>query len=257
MLPELYDAIFSRKAIRKFDPTPLGDEVVTEIKTFMDNELVPMNAGIAIQHQIVARKDMRGMLATKAQQYIPVFSEPKEGYAVNVGFTMQQVDLFLSTKGIGSCWQAMPRPGKGLKSAASGEYLIALVIGSPVEPLHRKDRSEFARKTVSQISSIPPGDAVMDDVLEAARLAPSGTNNQPWFFTGDAENSVLHAYCRKANALLKRIFHKMNEISMGIALCHAWLALEHEGKTPEFVVDGAARDHPPKGYSYISSLHFS
>lgn len=36
----------------------------------------------------------------------------------------------------------------------------------------------------------------MDDIMEAARLAPSGVNNQPWVITG--RNGLVHAYCSRS-----------------------------------------------------------
>jgi len=251
LLPELYDSMFARKSVRKFDPAPLGADILGELTAFM-NDLVPMHGEIALEHVIVPGNDVRSPFRPKPPHYILIFSEPKEGYLVNAGFMMQQVDLFLSHRGIGSCWQLIPRPTKHGRQSSSLDYIIAMAIGSPAEPVHRQSRDEFDRKPNEKITSI----SGMNEIMDAVRLAPSGMNTQPWFFTGDA-TGMLHAYCTKLNPLLKLVIHKMDEVSVGIAICHAWIAISHLGNVPEFLIDETARDNPPKGYYYITSLKFS
>jgi hypothetical protein len=88
----------------------------------------------------------------------------------------------------------------------------------------------------------------MDDIMEAARLAPSGINNQSWYFTGG--EGVIHAYAQRS-----LIGENMNRINVGIALCHIWLAAEHAGRTVGFSDDGEGSGNAPKGYSYIATVN--
>jgi len=251
MLAELYETIFVRKSVRKFEPSPLASEAIAELSAFM-KELVPMHDDITIEPRIVPGKDVMSPFRPKPSNYILAFSEPKDGYLVNAGFMLQQVDLFLSVRDIGCCWQGIPQPTWTARKSSKLEFIIALAIGMPAEPIHRSSAEEFDRKPIEQITTI----SEMDDIMEAVRLAPSATNNQPWFFTRD-EAGLLHAYCVKVNPLKAIFFHKFNEISLGIAICHAWIAMLHEGKTPEFTNDASARDHPPAGYYYVTSIKFS
>jgi hypothetical protein len=76
-------------------------------------------------------------------------------------------------------------------------------------------------------------------------------NSQPWFFTG--ENDLLHAYCVTKGALVPGPLKRGNEVSVGIALCHAWVAGNHLGKAVEFMTDESARNGP-RGYHYVKTM---
>ena len=56
----------------------------------------------------------------EAPHFLAFFSEVKDGYAANAGFMMQQMDLFLSANGIGSCWQGGPKPIRESRAAFRG-----------------------------------------------------------------------------------------------------------------------------------------
>jgi len=244
---DLYEAIFRRKSIRKYDLTPLDENTITEISAYMKS-LNPMYHDIKTEIKILSQNDVKQRLMKKAPHYIGVFSENKEGYLTNIGFMLQQVDLFLSANGVGLCWQGLPKPKGEILKSTSLEFVILMAFGNPDEPLYRKNISEFKRKSIEQISDI----AGADELLEPVRLAPSSTNSQPWFFTGD--KNMFHAYCAKLNPIKAVMFKKLNKIDMGIAMCHLQIAAEHFGKKTEIVFDKEAENNPPKGYYYIASL---
>ena len=242
----LYDAIFKRKSVRKFDPAPLDDKTLAGISARL-SELQPLYDDIKTEIKLVSQKNIRTPLF-KAPHYLVVFSEVKEGYLTNAGFMLQQMDLYLSAQGIGSCWQGLPRLDSELLNGSKLEFIIVLAIGKSLEPLYRQNITEFKRYPLQQITNITGA----DELLEPARLAPSGINSQPWFFTG--EIGLIHAYCIKTNFLKAIIYETMNKIDMGITICHVWIAALHFGKTVEFISDEEARNHPPAKHYYITSL---
>ena len=89
-------------------------------------------------------------------------------------------------------------------------------------------------------------------VLEPARLAPSATNRQLWFFTGNA--STIHTYRVKSSFLTAFMFERMSKVSMGIAICHVWIAAKHFGKEVEFICDKEAQNNPPAGHDYVVAI---
>lgn len=247
---DLYHVIFERKSIRNFDSTPLDPDTLAGISTYTST-LIPMQDGINTELKLVGHNDVKGLLSSKAPHYILAFSEAKENYMANIGFMLQQVDLYLSANGIGSCWRGLQGPARSIKKASSLEFVILIAFGKPAEPLHRENISEFDRKSLDQIRTATG----MDELLEPVRLAPSGMNTQPWFFTGG--DGLLHAYCVKQGSMTPGLLKKMNAINVGIALCHAWVAANHFGKSVEFITDEAARNGGPKGYYYVSTLKFT
>ncbi len=187
--------------------------------------------------------EIKGMFRADAPHYLVLFSEEKEGYQANAGFMLQQMDLYLSSKGLGCCWQGGPKPVKSSREVSGMTYVILLAFGRASEDVHRKDISEFKRDPLEKITDIKEG----KELLEPARLAPSAMNNQPWYFSGTKDK--FNAYGARSLML-----GDMNQVSVGIALCHIWLAAENSGRTIEIVNDPSAKDGAPKGRSYIGTV---
>ncbi|AOY76529.1 nitroreductase family protein [Clostridium formicaceticum] len=243
----LYETIFKRKSMRRYDLTPLNKNTLAEISAYM-RTLKPIDDNITTEMKILSQKDVKNLPTLKAPHYIAVFSENKEGYLTNAGFMLQQMDLFFSANDIGSCWIGMTKPTEKTLSTSKLEFVILLAFGKPIEieSLYRESTSEFNRKSLEQISNITNA----NELLEPAGLAPSSGNNQPWFFTGG--DGIIHAYCVKSITIM---YKRMHMIDMGIAMCHLWIAAKHFGKKVEFINDIAAQNNPPEGYYYIVSLN--
>jgi len=246
MQPDLYEMIFKRKSIRKYDETPLDDATISGIEDFI-KKAEPLNKDIKTEISIVPNEAVTVFLPVNSPQYLVMTSEKKEGYLTNAGYILEQVDLFLSSKGIGSCYVGMAQPTKETRKNLNLEFVIIVAFGKPGENLHRTEISEFKRKSLSEITNI----AGSQEFLEPVRIAPSATNSQPWFFTGG--NGVINLYCVKSGFLKSMVYDKMNKIDMGIALCHLALSVGHSGKNMEIVFDKAAQEEGPKGYYYINT----
>ena len=239
---KLYDAIFTRKSVRKYDMVPLSEDVMEEIKNFADN-LMPLDDSIRYSISFLSEVDSKLLIPAKvAPHYICIYSEKKDGYLMNAGFLLQQIDLYLSAKGIGSWWLGIFNPKKEVDAQSGLEFVILLAFGNSKEAVHRKNTSEFSRKSFSEISSIKGA----EKLLEPVRLAPSATNSQPWFFSGDLKEIVLSR--QKLSKLKAPFLGKINQIDIGIALYHLWLSLEHEGKTADY--DYNYTD-APEGYEFM------
>jgi nitroreductase len=243
----LYETIFKRKSIREYDLTPLDGHTLAEIMAHT-GALKPLYDGIKIEMKLVSQKDVKGLFRAKAPHYLVVFSETKDGYLTNAGFMLQQMDLFFSANGIGSCWQGMPKPTKEILNNSKLEFVILLAFGKPKERLHRESVSEFKRKPLGEITEIQGA----DELLEPARLAPSAVNRQQWFFTGNA--GTFHAYRVKSSILTAFMLDKTSKISMGIAICHIWLAAKHFSKEVEFISDKEAQNNSPAGHDYVITI---
>ncbi|GAB4310613.1 MAG: nitroreductase family protein [Methanobacteriaceae archaeon] len=243
---EYYKTIFKRKSIRKYDPKPLDEEKIDEIKSFT-RSLKPLYPDIKTELKIISGEDVKSLIQKKAPHYIAVFSENQEGYLTNIGFMLQQMDLYLSGHGIGSCWQGIPKPTKEVLKSSDLEFVILIAFGSPKEELYRST-SQFKRKSLNEITNIEGG----DELLETVRIAPSATNSQPWYFTGN--NDLIHCYCKKLNFLKAKLLAEWNKIDMGIALYHLTVSAKHHNKTAKIIQDPEGETNPPKGYYYIASV---
>ena len=228
------DIIFSRRSIRKYNQSLLD----TALLEAVENQIAkvrPLYPDIRCSVNIVRKT--KGLFGIKAPYYLLFHSEEKEGSLENIGFIGQQMDLFFSASGLGSCWLGGSKP-EG-KEFTALPFVICMAFGKPAEPLHR-DFSEFKRKSLADISE------GTDVRLEAARLAPSAMNAQNWYFI--AENKKIHCYRINTNPLLGFIYNKLHSIDMGIALCH--IAEESENFRFEKEVDVPYR----KGCIYMGTV---
>lgn len=244
---DYYDVIFKRKSIRKYTKEPINEKTLEDISTYM-HSVGPLYKNIQVEMKIVTQEEVKSLLPIKAPYYILVSSENKEGYLTNVGFLIQQVDLYLSNNGIGSCWVGMAQPKKEIVKKSELEFVIALSFGYPEQILHRENISEFKRKNIEEIRDVKE----RDRLIEAARLAPSATNSQPWYFK--IENNKIHSYCIKPNFLKAILYKKMNQVDMGIAINHLWIAAKHYGNDVQYIVDEEVEENAPSGYYYIGTL---
>ena len=110
----LEETIYKRQSIRSYDENPLDDQTLDEIRDFIDNAK-ELNPNIKWSYEILSTKNVNTMMRWKAPHYLALFSEEKENYHQNIGFIFQQVDLYLQSREIGTCWIGMASP-KGYKN---------------------------------------------------------------------------------------------------------------------------------------------
>ena len=243
---DLYSIIFQRKSIRKFDLDPLDEDTLKEIRSHLQT-LKPLHKDIKIEFKILSPDVVQRRWMREAPHYIAAFSEVKEGYLSNVGFMLQQMDLFFSAHGLGSCWQRIPTLKKEGLASSRLKFIILMAFGKPQETLHRTETSQFKRRSLEEISDIKGA----DDLLETARLAPSARNAQEWFFTGDAH--LIHAYYRKPSIIAGLLIKKYPPMDVGISFYHLKLGAEHFGKETEIIFDNP-EDKNLNEYDYVASL---
>ena len=238
---DFYPFIFKRKSVRDYRNEPLPKNTIDNIRSFSQT-IVPLLPDIKVQIDIRGSDEVRGLLRTNAPHYLLFYSEAKEGYLPNAGFMLQQLDLYLSANGIGNCYQGLAK-SKDRSDAPSGmEFVIMSSFGQPAEEQWRTGSGDFKRRSLSEISTVNG----MNDIMEAARVAPSAVNNQSWYFTGGDGN--INAYYEKS------VFSgRMNQINVGIALCHVAVAAEHFGKKIKFISDSSSQKENIKGYVYLIS----
>ena len=229
------EILFKRKSIRQYDLTPLDGATLDKIQAKIE-KLTPLYPDIRYSVEIASKT--KGAFNVIAPHYLLFGSEEKEGAYENIGFIGQQLDLFFSESGLGSCWLGGAKPVE--KEASALPFVICMSFGKPAEPLHRA-LSEFKRKPLAEISE------GADGRLEAARLAPSAVNAQNWYFVAAGGN--IHCYRKKSNPLLGFIYDKLHCIDMGIALCH--IAEESE----DFRFSKETGVSQRKGHVYLGTVN--
>lgn len=238
---DLKDTIYKRKSIRKYKKEALSNEKINELLDFIST-LKPLYEDIKVNFEIVEKSKVKSIFSWLSEQILVAYSEEKEGYNENIGFMMQQIDLYLQSKGLGSCWIGLGKSDTAYieKEDTKLKFVIMMTFGYKDEEF-RKDVSEFKRNKLSEISDI------IDERLEVARLAPSSINNQPWYFTH--EGNKIHTYVAHRNVFYKRAIENLLLIDTGIALAHIYIANKEKFK---FYKEMEIKDI--KGYNYLGSF---
>jgi nitroreductase len=218
----LYETIFVRRSVRRYDETPMDDVTRTEIQTHLDG--LTQLPGQSARFEIVSKEKLKGGLAPYA---ILAFAEQNEEARVNIGYSLQGVDLWLQSKGLGSVWCGMAAP-----LDKNPEYRILLGFGHTSVPM-RNGEQDFKRKALREISDTD------DAIVRAARLAPSAVNFQPWYLTvsdGQVEAKV------NARGIGKVLPGKLWLFDIGIVLKHIEVALLGEGQSiKELSINGSGK----------------
>ena len=224
----LNEMIYHRKSCRSFTGKPVDAEMIEKILSFEPKSLYPE---IKVRLDLVSRDKVKCICPWTTPQVITIYSEETEGYLENIGFLFQQMDLYLQTLGLGVCWLGLGKMNpKTSDNVDSMKFVIMLAFGYPKGNPLRHDLKSFKRKPMEKITDLA------DPRLEAARLAPSAVNSQPWYFTH--EGDTIHVYCSK----------KGSKLDTGIALAHLYVANED---TFRFFKTENAAEIP--GYTYIGS----
>jgi len=236
------ETIRKRKSIRKYKPEKLDQETLSRVQAQI-KKLKPLYPTIETHVAVVDK--VKRTFGIVAPHYLVIYSEDKEGAYENVGFMGQQMDLFFSENGLGSCWLGVAKAGKEAEEEIENKgnliYIICIAFGWPALPLHRSV-GEFRRKS---LASVGMGE---DPRLEAARLAPSGVNAQGWFFI--AKEGRIHCYRKDFKGLTRwiRIYSQLSLIDVGIAICH--IAVESE----DFKFEQVQNPPQKEGFVYVGTV---
>ena len=112
----LYEAIFLRKSVRNYEMEPLKPALLNEIKEYYQ-QIEGLNPGISTEISII--DNTKGqykrvhLLGVKAPYYLAFYSEDKDKAMLNAGYIMEQLVLFLCTKGLGTCFLGSVKPKMG------------------------------------------------------------------------------------------------------------------------------------------------
>ena len=238
----LYKTIFERRSIRKYKKEEIDTKTLNEISRF-SKTVDKLCSDIKTSIKFITKVDISKLtpVTVSAPHYIAFFSEKKPGWLENVGYMASEMDLYLSSIGIGSCFIGFGKPSKEVIEEDLN-FVIMLAFGIPDEALHRENALEFKRKDLNEITNNP------NKVMKAVRLAPSSMNSQPWYY--EKEENHINVYL-KSNVIKNIILSNINFIDIGISLRYLTLALKNENKDFKF---GRLEDKKVKNGKYVISI---
>lgn len=248
--PAWYDAIAARRSRRRYSDRKVAPAALDALRAFCDRfqlapgaraELVEGDGGV-----FTGLLDRFGGAYGRVEgaPWTAAFIAPKGG-EIKVGYVGEAFILEATRLGLGACWVAGMfdrATAASLVKLQRGEHVVAVTpVGHPVERKQLVERmmSKAVRSAARrQVEEIAPGltrgfgragfggpaDAAWPAwavaAVEAARVAPSGANKQPWRFRLQ-DGALVMGSAGKT--------YWTAPIDFGIAMLHVELGAAHEG----------------------------
>lgn len=202
----LKEAVSKRKSVRSYDMTKLSDAELSQIREFADKipVLIP---NVKTKMEIIGPDDVKSIMGWRAPHYLALYGEDSDAGRMSVGYIYEQVVLYMTALDLGTCWATSVSPKD--KHENDGTVWTAVVAFGKVKDGEVWRNGEAKRKDAKEVYE------GKSEALEAARLAPSAMNNQPWYFENDGDS--VSVYCKK-QGFLKKWMVSQNRIDIGIAL---------------------------------------
>ena len=236
---ELQEALYRRQSTRAFDMTGLTAEELKEITDYAAL-IEPLIPGKQTKADIVGPDDVKAIMKWRAPHYFAIYSDGSDEGIMNAAYIYEQVVIFMTSLGIGTCWATSVSP-KDKDEADGNKWSAVIAFGRPAQGDGWRNPADVKRKSQSEISD------TADDRLEAARIAPSSMNNQPWYFVHAGDD--IEVRCKK-QGFMKKWMISQNRVDMGIALGN--LKVTNPGMTFTPASSKTEKD----GYTLMGKIRF-
>jgi nitroreductase len=257
---DLYQAILARRSVRRYEKRPLDEATLAQVREIISSvkPLIPENQFEVLVHDEVVSEDLVTVLGGYGRFYTPphslaLYMLGEEHVLEDLGYRSEQIAVRLAALGIGSCYiGALKRESEvrvhfGLpKGARIGAFLVfgrpaTAAGGRTFNTLMRRGLGGHKRLPVERLffqdtfdnPAAPP--AEISPLIEAARVAPSGINAQPWRFLW--RDGRLYLFVTRDDPKYTRAGSQEYALhDGGICMANVTLALEALGMEGRWVV---------------------
>lgn len=251
----LYEAIYNRKSVRKFRMEPLEQELCRKIKKAIENFPgldVQSRVSLEILDNTNGRQKIRGLWKTEAPYYLLVYCGEERTEIRNAGYVAEQAVLYLTAKGLGTCYLGSAKAGEEVLNGK--KRFLAIAFGIPDGKAWR-DCAAARRLPLKELCVFKEEvDENMKTILKAARLAPSSMNSQPWRFIVYSDRIYIFSRKDAVPAIRKR--GAVKDFNIGVMLSHIMLAAEELWVNMETVTEEQFLKKAYKNGEYICTIIF-
>ena len=228
----LYESIARRKSCQRFREEELRAEDMDGLVDFLSDLEAP-ESEIDWNFDTLPYLDMMRICSTapaiRAPVYLVLRAERKNFSLQNCGYLGELAVLWLTARGVATCWQGSAQVDPHEDFSGSLPYVTCIAMGYGEDAFRAPGEQPERREAEKVIFNRTPEYA---SILEAARIAPSSFNRQPWAFVSD-DRKRLHLF-RKKSMLANPVTEFHQCVDCGAALAHLEVAAKAAGFTPEF-----------------------
>ncbi len=252
-MTKITEHIRNRRSVRNYDGRRLEDNIIEQLLSFGENLDNPF--GIDVDIKFLDAKE-HGLVCPMANgtdifvggkiKYVPMAN-------VAFGYSFEKFILFAQSLGVGTVWLGgtMNRPAfeeamnlaedeimpcaSPLGYAAKKMSIKEIMMRKAIKADERMDFEElfFDGGADKPLSRERAGQYA--DVLDMVRLAPSAVNKQPWRVI--MLDNAFHFYLKRSKGFDHISKLDMQQVDMGIALCHFALAAKEKGISIQFLME--------------------
>lgn len=253
-IPSPIETIKKRVSCRSFDGRPLDNKMKERLRAFFrENNRGPFGNPLRFdlidltEAERAELKSLGTYGVIKGASLFIAGAVVKGARAMeDFGYGMEKNILFATTLGLGTCWLGgtLNRAGFARKIGLSSEEFMPAIspIGYAAEKRSLTDRAfRFMAKSDKRkpqeelFFDDGPGNPIAQEnagacgqAMESVRIGPSASNRQPWRII--REGASCHFFLQRTRGYDKMTGEiRLQEVDMGIALCHFELAAQELG----------------------------
>jgi nitroreductase len=265
-MPKITETIKERISCRTYSEQPIEDKVLKEFSASI-NAVHTGPFGNQPKFKLIKLTSLTPQEWKKLGTYgiiknaqIFLAGSIQDGHLAmeDYGYCKEKLILQATQFGLGTCWLGGTLQRSRFAQAIGlreGELLPTISpVGYPAqqksitEKMMRWGVGSDNRKTWSDIFFADNFSQPMtqsqagkySEALENLRLAPSAGNKQPWRILRDAKKNGFHFYLSRAFGYNSLLPVSLQNIDMGIAMCHFALTAQETGLKGKWQIDAAA-----------------
>ena len=246
------DIITERYSARNYLDTNIENSTKEKIKQYGKSLVGPFQE--KVRFEIIDQSDINnkdGKIGTYgiikgAPSYTLGFVEKGERNLEQLGYVFEELILYTTSLGLGTCWLGGTFNKKNLLeniNISESETLPAITpIGYIKNKKHFMDSAirfiagSDKRRPWSDLFFQESFDVPLkkeeagryEDALEMVRIAPSASNKQPWRIL--KKDDKYHFYLQSTKGYSKSFGYNIQRLDMGIAMCHFELTAKESGE---------------------------
>jgi nitroreductase len=260
----IIETITNRKSCRTYGDRTIEPGKLSELRQFLaSNTTTPFGSKVRFhlidfnEMEIGELKNLTTYGVIKgARQFIVGTVEIQPSAMEDYGYSMERNILKATSMGLGTCMLGGTFKRSGFADKISIEEGELLPVISPVgysrdkrsvlDRMFRYIAASDKRKPWHELFYLHDTDNFLDDQnsgrfdtpLECVRMAPSASNKQPWRIIKGKGDDAFHFYLKRTKGyenIIKNI--KLQNVDMGIAMCHFDLSAKELGFTGDWNIN--------------------
>ncbi|HEX3047297.1 MAG TPA: nitroreductase family protein [Bacillota bacterium] len=270
------DLIYRRRSVRTYSRIPLPEDIQEKLLLYFQQLKGPFP--VEVRFQLLHKPEVLAQSQLKLGTYgiiqgvssFVAAAIPKKEYNLEqLGYLFENLILYLTSLGLGTCWLA----GTFTKSEFSQamkigpDELLPIVtpigypgwVRSPIDLLLKPIPQLKSRKAWNRLFFQDKFGAALDPSaagpyalpLEMVRLAPSAANHQPWRIV--RVNRLFHFYLQHHPRYSRAYPYDVQKIDLGIAMFHFDAVTAEEGLKGHWEIQKPVFDKIPENLEYIIS----